>query len=59
MDELIEAVQRQAGISSEQATLAVSVMLGYLTARLPSPLVGRIKILLDRGEGRNQTEDKE
>ena len=31
------------GIPSAQAALAVSAMLDYLTARLPSPLVGRIR----------------
>jgi hypothetical protein len=43
MDELIRLVARRAGISSAQAALAVSAMLGYLTAGLPSPLVGRIR----------------
>lgn len=42
MDELIQLVTRRAGISSAQAALAVAAMLGYLTARLPSPVVGRI-----------------
>jgi hypothetical protein len=41
--ELIQLVAQRAGISSAQAALAVSAMLGYLTARLPSPLVGRIR----------------
>lgn len=43
MDELIQLVTQRAGISSAQAALAISAMLGYLTARLPSPLVGRIR----------------
>jgi nucleoid DNA-binding protein len=43
VDELIELVAREAGISSAQAARAVSAMLGYLTARLPSPVVGRIR----------------
>jgi hypothetical protein len=43
MDELIRLVAQRAGISLAQAALAVSVMLGHLTARLPSPLVGRIR----------------
>jgi len=43
MDELIQLVAQRAGISAAQATLAVAAMLGYLTARLPSPLVGRIR----------------
>jgi hypothetical protein len=47
MDELIDAVQRQAGISEEQAEIAVSAILTFLSARLPSPLVGRIQALLE------------
>jgi hypothetical protein len=43
MDELTRVVAQRAGISAAQAALAVSAMLGYLTARLPSPLVGRIR----------------
>jgi len=47
VDELIQLVAREAGISSAQAARAVSAMLGYLTARLPSPIVGRIHEQLD------------
>ncbi len=47
MDELIQAVQRQAGVSYEQAQIAVAAMLTFLSARLPSPLIGRIRALLD------------
>ncbi|SBT03387.1 hypothetical protein ACCAA_1000009 [Candidatus Accumulibacter aalborgensis] len=43
MNELIQMVAQRAGISPPQATLAVSAMLAYLTARLPSPVVGRIR----------------
>ena len=43
MDELVQMVAQRGGISSAQAELAVSAMLDYLTARLPSPLVGRIR----------------
>lgn len=46
MDELIQLVAQGADISPAQATLAVSAMLSYLTARLPSPVVGRIRELL-------------
>ena len=51
MDELIQLVAQRAGISPAQAALAVSAMLAYLTARLPSPLVGRIREQL--GEAQN------
>ena len=43
MDELIQLVAQRAEISPAQAALAISAMLGYLTARLPSPVVGRIR----------------
>jgi len=43
VDELIRLVAQRAEISSAQAALAVSAMKGYLTARLPSPVVGRIR----------------
>ncbi len=43
VDELIQLVAKRAGISSAQAALAVVAMLGYLAARLPSPVVGRIR----------------
>ena len=42
VDELIQRVTQQAGISPAQAKLAVSAILDYLTARLPSTVVGRI-----------------
>jgi len=60
VDELIRLVAQKAGISSAQAALAVAAMLGHLTARLPSPVVGRIREQLgamdsprerDAGEG--------
>ena len=43
MDELIRRVAQRAGISECQAALAVSAVLAYLAARLPSPWVGRIR----------------
>jgi hypothetical protein len=43
MDELIQLVAQRAGISPAQAALAIAEMLSYLTARLLSPVVGRIR----------------
>jgi hypothetical protein len=43
VDELIQLVAQRAGITPAQAELAIVCMLGYLTARLPSPVVGRIR----------------
>lgn len=42
MDELIAAVARAASLPPEQATLAVTAMLRFFTARLPSSLVGEL-----------------
>lgn len=42
MDELIQTVARAAGLSPEQAALAVAAMLRFFTARLPSALVGEL-----------------
>ena len=50
MDELIQRVAQRAGISPAQASLAIAEMLSYLTARLPSPVVGRIRELLGEAQ---------
>ena len=42
MEELILAVARGAGLSPEQAALAVTAALRFFTARLPSSLVGEL-----------------
>lgn len=42
MDELILAVGRAAGLSPEQAALAVAAAMRFLTARMPSSLVGEL-----------------
>ena len=42
MEELILAVARGAGLSPEQAALAVAAALRFFTARLPSSLVGEL-----------------
>ncbi len=42
MDELTETVRIAADMSPEQATLAVTAMLRYLAARLPSALLGEL-----------------
>lgn len=49
VDELILAVARGAGLSNEQASLAVAAMLRFFTARLPSSLVGELHARLGRG----------
>ena len=42
MDELIAVVARAAGLSPEQAALAVAAVLRFFTARLPSAMVGEL-----------------
>ncbi|MEO8008918.1 MAG: hypothetical protein ABI728_10440 [Betaproteobacteria bacterium] len=56
MDELVKLVVQRAGITPAQAELAVAGMLGYLAARLPSPVVGRIRELLGRGNDLGQAQ---
>lgn len=46
MEELIRLVAQRAAISPAQAAQAIAEMLAYLTTRLPSPAVGRIRELL-------------
>lgn len=59
MDDLIQAVAQKAGISSVAAALAVSAMLDYLTARLPSPVVGRIREQLGEANSLHQADNGE
>ncbi|MDE2081473.1 MAG: hypothetical protein KGI90_08970 [Burkholderiales bacterium] len=42
LDELIASVARAAGLSPDQARLAVEAMLRFFTARLPSAWVGEL-----------------
>ncbi len=56
VDELIRLVVQRAGISPGQAALAVTAMVGYLTARLPSPIVGRIVEQLGDGAGKRYSD---
>ena len=51
MDELIRLVAQRADIPSAKAALAVTAMLSYLTARLPSPVIGRIREQLTAANG--------
>ncbi len=47
MDELTETVQHVAGLTPQQATLAVTAMLRFMAARLPSALMGELRVRLD------------
>jgi hypothetical protein len=47
---LIEDVARAASISPEQAEAAVRQVLVFLASRLPSPIIGRLRTILDSTE---------
>lgn len=46
IDDLGDAVARAAGLSPDQADQAVTGMLRFLAARLPSPLFGELQARL-------------
>ena len=50
LNELIQAVARGAGLTPAQAAAAVAAMLRFLTAHLPSALVGELHVRLYEGE---------
>lgn len=56
MDALTDFVARRAGLPPDQARAAVLAVLAYLTAGLPSPVVGRIHALLRQDAGPVQNE---
>ena len=51
MDELIQTVACAAGLSPEQAALAVAAMLRFFMARLPSAPAGELHVRLDSPAG--------
>jgi hypothetical protein len=51
MDELVDAVARHAHLPTDQAGLAVTGVLRFLAARLPSPLFGELQARLDESAG--------
>ena len=57
MDELIDAVARAASLPQNQAALAVSAMLRFFTARLPSALVGELHARLRAQSSPGDTAD--
>ncbi len=45
---LVKEISRKSGISTDQAMLAVAALLGFLGAKMPSPVMGQIRqALLD------------
>ncbi len=51
MDELISLVTQKAGISNDQAKIAVTTVLNFLKEKLPAPIAGQIDGLLGGGGG--------
>ncbi len=49
MDELVKLVSKKAGISPDEAKLAVEAVVGYLKKKLPAPVAGQIDGLLSGG----------
>lgn len=52
LDELVQAVARSGDLTKEQAAAAVAAMLRFMTARMPSALVGELHSRLG-GDGRD------
>jgi len=51
MEELIKLVTQKAGISADQAKQAVDAVMGFLMDKLPAPITGQIKSMLEGGNG--------
>jgi hypothetical protein len=49
MNMLLEDIQKASGVDQVKAELALGAILGFLGARLPSPVMGRIKEALLNG----------
>jgi hypothetical protein len=47
---LLEDIRNASGVDQLKAELALGAMLSFLGARLPSPIMGRIKEALSRGD---------
>lgn len=58
LDELIATVAKGAGLTPEQAALAVATMLRFLTSRLPSSLVGELHARLETRKTTQTTDDR-
>ncbi len=52
MKTILDEIQALTGASRPQAERAVQVVLGFLGARLPSPVMGRIREALSEDETR-------
>jgi hypothetical protein len=54
MKNLLEDIRNASGVDEMKAELALGAVLGFLSARLPSPVMGRIKEALSpNGDGKD------
>lgn len=51
MEELVKQITERAGISDEQAKIAVETVAGFLKERLPSPYNNYVDSFLGTGDG--------
>ncbi|MEZ4501109.1 MAG: DUF2267 domain-containing protein [Dehalococcoidia bacterium] len=51
MNELIEQVAAKAGINADQASKAIDAVMEQLQSRLPEPIAGQLRGLLEGGPG--------
>ena len=51
MEEIIQAVMQQTGLSNEIARQAVTVVLSQLRTQLPKPIANQLEALLDGKAG--------
>ncbi|MCP4421167.1 MAG: DUF2267 domain-containing protein [Chloroflexi bacterium] len=52
MDDLIKLVTEKAGISTEQAKIAIETVVGFLKDKLPAPIAGQLdKVISGAGGG--------
>lgn len=55
LEDLTQAVAREAGLTPQQAAMAVTAILRFLTARLPSAFVGQLHEKLGTATARRET----
>ncbi len=51
MDELINVVVQRTGLSQEQASQAVTAMIGFLKTKLPAPIASQLEASISGGMG--------
>ena len=57
MDELVNLVSQRAGITPDQAKIAVETVLGFLKQKLPAPVAAQLDSLLGGASGGQNPEN--